>query len=112
MKTIMILATLAFSSQIFAAPVCHLDITKNNVTERTEINLVEIQNPNADIPGYYFNAETEKYTLSVFNADGNYNGTLIVGRKTVEGSVTDEDLVLELDSRGSNYLLTCPKYIF
>lgn len=112
MKTIMILATLAFSSQIFAAPVCYLDITKNNVTERTEINLVEIQHPNADIPGYYVNAETDKYTLSVFNADGNYNGTLIVGRKTVEGSVTDADLVLELDAKGSNYLLTCPKYIF
>lgn len=115
MKTIMILATLAFSSQINAAasgPVCYLDITKNNVTERTEIKLIEIKNPKADIPGYFFNAETDKYTLSVFNADGNYNATLIVGRKTVEGSVSDEDLVLELDSRGSNYLLNCPKYIF
>lgn len=112
MKTIMILATLAFSSQIFAAPVCHLDITKNNATERTEINLVEIQNPNADIPGYFFNAETAKYSLTVFNADGNYNGTLVVGSKTAEGAVSDEDLVLELNARGSHYLLTCPKYIY
>lgn len=112
MKLITILATLVLSSQVFAAPVCHLDITKNNVTERTEINLVEYQNPNADIPGYYFNAETDKYTLSVFNADGNYHGLLMVGAKSVEDSVSDADLVLELNARGANYLLTCPKYIY
>lgn len=111
----MILATLAFSSQIFAAasgPVCYLDITKNNVTERTEIKLTEVQHPNADIPGYVIHTETDKYRLSVFNADGNYNATLVVGAKTVEASVSDEDLVLELDSRGSNYLLNCPRYIY
>lgn len=112
MKTVMIIATLAFSSQIFAAPVCHLDITKNNVTERIEIVLNQTQHPNADIPGYYINQETPKYSLSVFNADGNYSGTLVVGAKTVSAEVSDEDLVLELDAKGSNYLLNCPKYIF
>ena len=112
MKTLMLLVTLAFSSQTLAAPVCYLDITKNNVTESVEIKLVEIQHPNADIPGYYFNDETDKYSLSVFNADGNYRATLIVGAKTAEAESSDEDLVLELDARGSNYLLTCPKFIF
>lgn len=112
MKTIMILATLAFSSQIFAAPVCYLDITKNNVTERTEINLNLVQHPNADIPGYNYRIETDKYLLTISNADGNYYGKLVVGTKTVEASASDDDLVLELDSRGSNYLLNCPKYIY
>ena len=112
MKTLMLLATLAFSSQIFAAPVCYLDITKNNVVESVEIKLIEIQHPNADIPGYYFNDETDKYSLSVFNADGNFRATLIVGAKTAEAESTDTDLVLELDARGANYLLTCPKFIF
>lgn len=112
MKTIMIIATLAFSSQIFAAPVCHLSITKNNVTESVEIKLNEIQHPNADIPGYYFNEETSKYTLTVFNADGNYRATLLVGAKNAEAIVSDDDLVLELNAKGSNYLLNCPKYIY
>ncbi len=112
MKTIMIIATLAFSSQIFAAPVCHLDITKNNVTERVEIALNEFQHPNADIPGYYINKETEAYSLSVLNADGNYRATLVVGAKTAEAIASDDDLVLELNSKGMNYLLNCPKYIY
>lgn len=112
MKTLMLLAALAFSSQIFAAPVCYLDITKNNAVESVEIKLVEIQHPNEDIPGYYFNNETDKYTLSVFNADGNFRATLIVGAKTAEAQSSDRDLVLELDARGANYLLTCPIFIF
>lgn len=108
----MILATLAFSSQIFAAPVCTLDITKNNETVSKSFELVGYQHPEADIMGYNYTEDNGNYYLQVSNADGNYWGSLTVGTKTVSDFATDEAFSLELNNKGVNYLLTCPKFIF
>lgn len=112
MKTLICIVTLAFCSQVFAAPVCLLEITKDTISQKIKITLEEIQNPHADIPGYYFNDENPLYTLSIFNADGNYSASLIAGPKAASADISDEDLVLELNSKGSNFLLNCPKYIY